>query len=151
MTSKTPTDNPAAKPAEPTKPKRGPGRPTTYSAEMAERICAALMEPCSLNRLCKRPGMPARAVVCRWLIRHEEFRLAYQAAMAVRIDLVVDETLDIADDAEPDPAAISKAKLMIDSRWRMAERLAARKYGIKQQVETSVTQLTHEQWLEHLA
>ena len=154
MTSKTEGKAPAKKKlavAEPVTGKRGKrGRPTLYSKAMAERICAGLMEPCSLNKLCKRDGMPSRAIVMRWITSNEEFRLAFQSAMAVRIDLIVDETLDLADSAVEDPAAISKAKLQIDSRWRMAERLAPRKYGLKQQIEQTTTQLTHEQWLEAL-
>lgn len=150
MTSKTPASKPAAKKA-PAKAGSKGGRPTTYTVELGERICTALMEPCSLNKVCKRAGMPQRAVVYRWLLRHEEFRVAFEAAIAVRLDLVIDETIDIADAAKLDPASISRAKLQIDARWRMAERLAPRKYGQRQQIDQNIHQLTHEQWLEHLA
>jgi len=130
-------------------PKKG-GRPTKYSPELAELICVRLMTPLSLNKLCQMDDMPSRDTVCRWLIQHPEFRAQYQTATEVRLDLLVDETVDIADEKAQEAVDVSHAKLRIDARWRMAERMAPRKYGPKQQMDLNTNTLSHEQALEYL-
>jgi hypothetical protein len=143
----------AAKP----KPKRqrkttqpAPGQPTTYTDAIGRKICELLMSPLSLKGVCAlgHPGIPDRRQVSRWLAQHDDFRKLYMEATYIRLDLIVDETPDIADDVEADAAEISKAKLRIDARWKMAERMAPRKYGLKQQIDATVT--SHETWLEAL-
>lgn len=130
------------------KEKNPVGHPTTFTEAMGDRICDLMMSPMSLTKACEQPGIPSRQQVCRWLLVHEGFRTKYREAMDVRIDLMVDETVDIADDVAPEAGEISRGKLRIDSRWRMAERMAARKYGLKQQIEQ--TTVPHEQWLDLL-
>jgi hypothetical protein len=130
-------------------PNKG-GRPTKYSPELAELICVRLMTPLSLNKLCQMDDMPSRDTVCRWLIQYPEFRAQYQTATEVRLDLLVDETVDIADADALEAVDVSHAKLRIDARWRMAERMAPRKYGPKQQMDLNTNTLSHEQALEYL-
>jgi hypothetical protein len=50
------------------------GRPSYYSAEIAETICGRLVDGESLRAICADPAMPARATVFRWLARNQEFR-----------------------------------------------------------------------------
>jgi hypothetical protein len=126
------------------------GRPSGYSPALAEEICMRLMAPLSLNKLCQMDDMPSRDTVCRWLIQYPEFRAQYQTATEVRLDLLVDETVDIADAIALDAVDVSSAKLRIDTRWRMAERMAPRKYGVKQQLDLNTNVMSHEQALELL-
>lgn len=139
----------ASRKKDPASDKKG-GRPTLYSPELAELICVRLMTPLSLNKLCQMADMPSRDTVCRWLIQYPEFRAQYQTATEVRLDLLVDETVDIADEKAADAVGVSSAKLRIDARWRMAERMAPRKYGPKQQMDLNTNTLSHEQALDYL-
>jgi hypothetical protein len=56
------------------------GRPSYYSAEIAETICGRLVDGESLRAICADPAMPARATVFRWLARNQEFRRSYALA-----------------------------------------------------------------------
>ena len=51
---------------------RGRGRPTTYSAEIAERICEVIAEGRMLRDACRECGVDKK-VVYGWADRHEEF------------------------------------------------------------------------------
>ena len=59
------------------------GRPSHYSAEIADTICDRLAGGESLRAICADAGMPDRATVCRWLARYEEFRIAHGKGGAI--------------------------------------------------------------------
>ncbi|EEX1703651.1 ubiquitin carboxyl-hydrolase [Escherichia coli] len=107
------------------------GRPSDYLPEVADDICALLASGESLVKVCKRPGMPAKATVFRWLSEHEEFRDKYAKATEARADSIFEEIFEIADTAIPDAAEVAKARLRVDTRkWALA-RMNPRKYGDK--------------------
>jgi hypothetical protein len=81
-------------------PKRG--RSSGYSAEIAETICDRLANGESLRAICADPGMPAKATVCRWLARNQEFRRSYAFARRCRAEEMMDEIMEIADDSSGD-------------------------------------------------
>jgi hypothetical protein len=56
------------------------GRPSKFSAEIAEKIWDELVEGKSLRAICADPRMPAKATVYRWLARDQEFRRSYVLA-----------------------------------------------------------------------
>jgi hypothetical protein len=56
------------------------GRPSHYSAEIADTICDRLAGGESLRGICADAGIPDRATVSRWLGRYEEFRDLYGSA-----------------------------------------------------------------------
>ena len=55
-------------------------RPTDYTPELAERICQHIAGGESLRSFCRSPGEPHVATVCRWIIKHDEFREQYAHA-----------------------------------------------------------------------
>ncbi|EOW5099659.1 ubiquitin carboxyl-hydrolase [Salmonella enterica] len=111
--------------------KKNVGRPSDYLPEVADDICALLASGESLVKVCKRPGMPAKATVFRWLSEHEEFRDKYAKATEARADSIFEEIFEIADNAIPDAAEVAKARLRVDTRkWALA-RMNPRKYGDK--------------------
>ncbi|EBJ4216936.1 ubiquitin carboxyl-hydrolase [Salmonella enterica] len=107
------------------------GRPSEYLPEVAEDICALLADGESLRSICKRPGMPNKATVFRWLRIHKEFCDQYAKATDSRADAVFEEMLYIADDAAEESAAVAKARLQIDTRKWVLSRMNPKKYGDK--------------------
>ncbi|MFB9087206.1 ubiquitin carboxyl-hydrolase [Erwinia tracheiphila] len=111
--------------------KKKMGRPSDYLPEVADDICALLASGESLVKVCKRPGMPDKSTVFRWLAIHDDFCDKYANATEARADAIFEDMFDIADDATEEPAAVAKARLRIDTRkWALA-RMNPKKYGDK--------------------
>lgn len=111
------------------------GRPTDYSPELAANICARLASGASLRSVCALEGMPSASSVFLWLTKYKDFSDNYAKAQQERSEAMFEEMLEIGDDVEPDAAAVSKAKLRVDTRkWALA-RMNPKKYGDKVQQE----------------
>jgi hypothetical protein len=124
-------------------PKRG--RPSDYSAEIAEAICDRLVNGKSLRAICADPAMPARATVFRWLASNEEFRRSYAFARQCQAEDFAFEILAIADDSSRDYVKktgadgkvtwvfdkehFARQRLKIKALKWMLVRMAPRKYG----------------------
>ncbi|WKZ94097.1 ubiquitin carboxyl-hydrolase [Chimaeribacter arupi] len=107
------------------------GRPSDYLPEVAADICSLLADGESLRKVCERQGMPNKSTVFRWLAQHEEFRDQYAKATETRADAIFEEMFEIADEVTEEAAAVSKARLRIDTRkWALA-RMNPKKYGDK--------------------
>ncbi|WP_337026095.1 ubiquitin carboxyl-hydrolase [Pantoea eucrina] len=107
------------------------GRPSDYLPEVAADICSLLADGESLRKVCERPGMPSKTSVFRWLAEHQEFRDQYAKATETRADAIFEEIFEIADEVDEEAAAVSKARLRIDTRkWALA-RMNPKKYGDK--------------------
>ena len=124
------------------------GRPSDYSAELADRICNRLIDGESLRQICRDADMPAAGTVCRWLGEEDKksFREQYARAREAQAETQVDEMLEIADDARNDwmerhgkedagwqanGENIRRSQLRIDTRKWTASKMAAKKYGDK--------------------
>lgn len=112
-----------------------PGRPSSYSDEMAETICDRIAEGESLRRICARDGYPHMVTVMRWLERHPEFAAKYARAREMQADVMDDMILSVADGCTPETAAADRVKIAA-YQWRAAK-LAPKKYGDR--VENIVT------------
>jgi hypothetical protein len=124
-------------------PKRG--RPSDYSAEIADTICNRLAGGESLRAICADAGMPNRATISRWLAHYEEFRDQYAFAREWQADCLADEILEIARDNRGDYVEkrlpdgkvvrvvdhenIARSRLRINILKWIAARMAPRKYG----------------------
>lgn len=128
------------------------GRPTKYRESLAKAICIRLMLGESLNQICKLDAYPNKSTIFRWLASNDEFRDKYQRAREIQQETHLDELLEIADDGTNDwmerlgkdgqsigwqlnGEHVQRSKLRIDSRKWIMERMAARKYGDKKQVD----------------
>ena len=69
--------------------------------------------------------MPAKATVCRWLARNQEFRRWYALARACQVQDFADEMLEIADDCSD----IRHARHRIGALKLAMARMTPRKYG----------------------
>lgn len=130
------------------------GRPTTYSDEIAGRICDEIAAGRSVPEICEAEDMPAPRTVFVWLEKHPEFVQRYARAREAQADLMDQMILKTAS-AEPghvivededgtktkysvDGAEVQHRRLKIDAlKWRAAH-LAPKKYGTqRQEVEHS--------------
>lgn len=107
---------------------------TTYTPELAAKLCAAIADGGSLRAVCKKDGMPSKATVFRWLGESVEFQKMYETATDERADTMIDEIVDIADNCKVDADSIRKAKLRIHARVEQAQKMKPRKYGSKLQL-----------------
>lgn len=122
------------------------GRPSEYTQEIADRICAQLSEGISLRTVCKADDMPDKTTVFKWLRTYPEFLNQYTRAKDESADALVEESLDIADEASNDWMArndpenpgwvvngehIQRSRLRIETRKWMASKLKPKKYGEK--------------------
>lgn len=133
------------------------GRPTKFNEQLALDICTRLVEGESLRSICRDPAMPALSSVFLWIanpnhyVNDEPFSEQYAKARLFQAEAMADELLDIADDASNDwmkregkdkeeswvqnGEAVNRSRLRVDTRKWVAERMAAKKYGVKKQVD----------------
>lgn len=126
------------------------GRPSSYSPEVADTICARLAAGESLRGICRDDDMPDAATVFRWLASNDDrytgFREQYARAREIQADALVDEILEISDDARNDwmernnsdgqnigwqlnGEHVQRSRLRVDSRKWFASKVAPKKYG----------------------
>ena len=109
------------------------GRPSKYTAAIAEHICELIANGRSLRSICDDRDMPSTRAVDRWLAANEGFRRQYAHARNRQADYYADQIIEIAD-TETDA---HKARNRIDARKWTASRLAPKKYGDKVQNEVT--------------
>lgn len=124
------------------------GRPSSFTQDLADRICAELAEGVSLRSVCKADDMPSTQTVFRWLREHESFRDQYARAKEESADALGEEIQDIADDGTNDwmerfnekgesigwtlnGEHVQRSKLRIDARKWLMSKLKPKRYGDK--------------------
>ncbi len=118
--------------------KKKAGAPSTYSDEIAERICSRIAKGESLKSICRDPEMPCENTVFNWLEKkeHDAFLRQYVRAREQQADALADECLLISDDAiGGSHEAIAAARLRVDTRKWLAGKLRPKKYNDKLIVE----------------
>jgi len=131
------------------------GRPSTYTQEIADEICAGLAEGKSLRTVCSADHFPCVATVFNWFRTKDGFLEQYTRAKAESADALTDEMLDIADDGNNDWMTtnsdeegglnyqingehIQRSRLRIETRKWLASKLKPKKYGDKITTEHEV-------------
>lgn len=115
------------------------GRPTDYNSDIAEKICAWLSGGKSLRAFCRQPGTPDAATVCRWIVRHEEFRKQYAQAREAAGYAHADGIIEIVEDVRSGELDHLSAKAMMDGLKWSAERMAPKAHSSRQEVDHSST------------
>lgn len=120
------------------------GRPSDFTAEIADRICDLITEGNSLRAIEDMDGMPSKTTILRWVAKHPEFRDQYARACEARTDAHADEIIAIADDGHNDwmlknhgenvawvenGEALRRSQLRIDARKWLMSKMAPKKYG----------------------
>jgi hypothetical protein len=124
------------------------GRPTDYSPELVDEICARIASGDSVRTISRDESMPCVKTVFNWLRVHPEFVQQYARAKAEQADALAEELLDIADDGSNDwmerygkegeqigwqlnGEHVNRSRLRIDTRKWIASKLKPKKYGEK--------------------
>jgi len=144
-------------------PVKRPGRPTMFSAEVADEICERIADAESIRSICLDSKMPAKRTVFYWLAQAEMdnaseelvlFLHQYAHAHEAKADTLVDQIGEIHQKAwvpvmikdaplivdgkvimTVDRASAAAVKLEADNKKWMAEKLAPKKYGAKQSLD----------------
>lgn len=120
------------------------GRPTTFTQEIADELCAELSQGKSLRTACQGENMPSVKTVFNWFRSHPDFLQQYTRAKQEAADAMAEDVLDIADDGTndwititkgdkefeiPNKEVIARSKLRVETRkWLMAK-MKPKKYG----------------------
>ncbi len=123
------------------KPKNKVGRPSEFTKEIGDSLCAKIMEGLSVHKICDLDDMPPRATVNTWLTKNTEFSYQYAQALQFRTHLKAEERHELIADAFNDirnlPEGVNAnvwATLVKEQvraiEWD-AERLAAKRYKPK--------------------
>jgi len=122
------------------------GRPSDYTQEKADTICAELADGKSLRTICRSDDMPSVKTVFNWMRTRPEFLQQYTRAKEESADALSDEMVEIADDAANDWMAtndpdnpgykingehVQRSRLRIETRKWLASKLKPKKYGDK--------------------
>lgn len=111
------------------------GRPSLYTPEYGDKVCAGIARGKSLVHICKAKNMPSESTVYKWRREQDEFTQNYARAREDAADQFVQEIKDIADEA--DNENIQVAKLRCDVRKWTASRFN-RAYQERQITEIDV-------------
>ena len=118
-----------------------PGRPTTYTAEIADAICQRLADSdISLRQICSEPEMPGRSTVLGWLDEHEDFRAKYTRAREWQADTIFDDMGELEQDTIDKKVAPDITRVVLQSKQWRAAKLAPKKYSERHQLDHGVSE-----------
>jgi hypothetical protein len=121
---------------------RPPGRPSTFTQEIADEICARLAKGEPLAAICRDEHMPAVRTVSDWKAASEAFAADIACAREEGYDKIAADCLDIADETSDDTIYgesgarantewISRSKLRIETRLKLLAKWDPKRYGDK--------------------
>lgn len=108
------------------------GRPSDYTEEMGDEICARIAEGQSLRKICEADDMPSRSSVLRWLHAQPEFEAKCARARTLQADVMDDLVLETAEDCTAANFQASRVKIAA-YQWR-ASRLNPKRFGDRTQL-----------------
>ena len=104
------------------------GRPTIFTQEIADEICARLAEGEPLRAICADDHLPERQTIHNWNGSNESFFVQYTRARMDQANNESDELMEIARDSSVD---IADRRLVVDTiKWRLSKMLP-KVYGDK--------------------
>ena len=129
------------------------GRPSLYTEEIGNEICARLTEGESLNSICQAEHMPAESTVRAWALAADHpISANFARARELGYLKMAEDLLDIADDGRNDYMLrkrgdddvevvnhehISRSKLRVDTRKWILSKMLPKVYGEKVQAEVT--------------
>lgn len=123
------------------------GRPSSFNADVARKICDRLASGEVITRICDDPAMPSYPTVMRWLTDAEgnpermAFRESFAQARARLLDRWAAEVVTISDEAQvgqKSMAEVTAARLRVDSRKWLLSKLRPERYGDASRLEVNV-------------
>lgn len=121
------------------------GRPSIYTKELGQNICALMAQGYVLTQIEDLPGMPHRSTIAEWAVRNEEFGAMYARARELLYDWHADNLFKVESDpslyalkddfGKTDRVPLDAKKLYCDNvKWALA-RILPKKYGEKTSTE----------------
>ena len=121
-------------------------RPSLYTPELIEAICADLEQGIPMTVICAGDDMPAPRTVRDWEAEMPEVAAAIARARELGEVALAEQCLTIADDEQHDwvmtkkgevtnEVAIGRAKLQIDTRLKLLAKFNPKRWGERQQIE----------------
>jgi len=77
------------------------GRPSLYTPDISDEICARLAAGETLRHICLDDHMPASTTVIGWAVKDALFSERYARARAEGLDVLADEIIALADECRP--------------------------------------------------
>ncbi len=103
------------------------GRPSSYTDDVANEVCARLASGDSLRSICKSNGLPAESVIRGWVIDDAGgFAAKYARARNIGLESQAESIEEIADDLTEDP---NSRRVRIDARKWLLSKMRPDKYG----------------------
>jgi len=133
------------------------GRPSKYSPELADSICARIEAGEAIVNICKDDAFPGERTVYTWLEEKEDFRQRYARARERQADLYAAQIIELADkcrigtkttekgDGSVETVTadmVERSRLQIDARKWYASKLAPKKWGDKLDVGVTLDEGT---------
>ena len=119
---------------------RGRGRPSLYTQELGERICARLATGETLREICRDPDMPDEKAVRLWAMDEErapEFVPQYARARELGYESIAEQILGFGlddykgPDGFVDNGEIQRLRLLSDNRKWLLSKMQPKRYGDK--------------------
>jgi hypothetical protein len=101
-------------------------RPSTFTQETADAICARIAEGEPLRQICRDEAMPAWRTVYGWMDAHEDFAAHIAHAREHGGEAIAQDCLAIADNGEED---VQRSKLRIETRLKLLAKWNPKRYG----------------------
>jgi len=119
---------------------KAPGRPSSFTQEIADEIVERLSEGEPLRQICRDDRMPSWQTVYRWKADDEAFSRRIAGAREAGFDAIAEECLEIADETafdtvcgkegdRPNSEWITRSKLRVETRLKLLSKWAPKKYG----------------------
>jgi hypothetical protein len=136
-------------------------RPSTYTEEIADKICARIASGESVLSIAKDPEMPASSTIYLLLLDEDKklFSEKYDKARIAQADHYFDQLLEIADDGTNDTITratgdgetyevantefIQRSRLRVDTRKWYLSKIMPKKYGEKLDVTSDGESITN--------
>ena len=106
--------------------KRGRGRPTLYTPELADEICERVALGETTIAISRDEHMPDRTVMFRWAQANPEFSQRIHAARVESVHTEFEEIRDIADQQGTNRDVVARRAQQIDARKFRCARLSSR-------------------------
>lgn len=119
------------------KSSRPVGRPTSYTPEIGERICAMIADGYSLEFVCYQRGLPCSDTVRQWKAKHPEFAAIYARAREEAGDLVGQRVMELANQVVRGKLSPEAGRVAIDAAKWTAARMNRAVWGDKSEVAHS--------------
>jgi len=109
---------------------------SSYTEEIANRICERMIEGEDIVTICKDSTMPSRATVYRWMDEHSDFEARCARAREGLADFEANQIAEIATNCTPESAPADRVKLSA-LQW-LASKRAPKKWGDRVEIDAKI-------------